>query len=97
ATRELTVPIQIRVTLGGGVDFSYTSTITSGDGTDPTGGTEQEAASHAVAFGGRFLAPPALQDRFPRPIGVSVRYDYQAEQQCRLPAVFRGEDECTPY
>ncbi len=95
--RELTLPIRIRLMLGGGLNFTYGATVTTGDGTDPTGGSERDAATHSLAFGGRFLAPPALQDRFPRPIGVSVRYDYQADQQCRLPAVFRGEDECTPY
>jgi len=97
STLEHTVPLQLRLGLGTGVSASYSGSLTVGEGSDPTGGTEREASSHALGIGGRFLAPAALRDRFPEPIGISLRYDYRAEQQCRVPPVDQGLDACTPY
>jgi len=95
--RQSTVPLQLRMRFGNGLSITYNSTLTSGDGSDPTGGTLQSAVSHSLSVGGRFVAPEALRDRFPQPIGLSVRYDYEAERQCRLPSVYQGIEDCTPY
>ncbi|MEJ2217308.1 MAG: hypothetical protein P8099_11920 [Gemmatimonadota bacterium] len=95
--RQSTVPLQVRLRFGNGLSITYNSTRTSGDGSDPTGGTLQSAMTHSLSVGGRFIAPEALRDRFPQPIGVSLRYDYEAERQCRLPVVYQGIEDCTPF
>lgn len=96
AAEDVSIPLQLSLGIAGRVRTSYTATLLSGSGLDPTGEGEHAAVNHAVDLSGRFRAPGRFRDQFPEPIRATVRYDYQAQDQCRVPLVL-GARACTPF
>jgi hypothetical protein len=95
---EATVPFEVRLGFPNGLALSYVSSVTSGDGRDPTGLTEQEGVSQGIDLSGRFRAPFGLTERaFPEPLRLSLAYDSNAERQCRTAGNRPPPAPCTPF
>ena len=94
---ERTVPVEFRLGLSAGLAFSYIGSITTGDGQDPTGYTEQSAMTHAVGLSGRFPAPAPLRRAIPQPVRLSFSWDYQEQEQNRIGAALVGVADPTPF
>jgi hypothetical protein len=93
-----TVPFEVRVAFTGGLALAYITSVTRGDGRDPTGLTEQEAVSHGVDLSGRFAAPSGLRQRgVTEPLRLSLALDYRAEHQCRTVGNQPDPAPCTPF
>jgi hypothetical protein len=95
---EATVPVEVRVGFANGLALSYVTSVTTGDGRDPTGLTEQSGHSHGVDVSGRFQAPFGLHERlFPEPLRLSLSFDSRSEHQCRIAGNRPDPAPCTPF
>lgn len=93
-----TLPLSASIGLASGFTASYSGNFSSGEGRDATGRSEDTSTSHQFALTARIQPPEQMRDRLPQPIQASLRYNYQAQQQCRVR--FSGSDTaapCTPY
>jgi hypothetical protein len=95
---ETTIPVEVRFAFANGLAFSYLTAVTSGDGQDPTGETEQQAVTHGVDLSGRFAPPTFMAARgLGEPIRLSLNYHHQAETQCRAAGGQTMPVTCTPF
>ena len=88
------IPVDVAVVWGGGVSTSYRGSFVSGEGGDPTGGTERRRENHTVSISGAFRPPLGLADRLERPLTTSVLVQYTADRNCRTTA---GGTDCVPF
>jgi hypothetical protein len=95
--RENTIPLEMRLGFAVGVSLAYVGAFTEGNGTDPTGYTDQESLSHSVDVSGRVRLPGALGERFPAPVRISLTYDYEQERQTRVASALEGAVPPTPF
>jgi len=92
------IPVSANFTLASGWSAGYSGNLSSGVGRDATGRTEESGASHQFSLTARIDPPDAMRHRLPHPIQASLRYSYQARQQCRVRSSTAGETAaCTPY
>ena len=89
-----TIPLDVSVRWGGGFSASYRTTLTRGEGTDPTGDTRRRRNTHVFTMSGGFTPPGELGARLARPIQVSLRYNQAGQSDCRITS---GNDECVPF
>jgi hypothetical protein len=95
---ESTIPVELRLGFTSGLGLSYLTTVTSGDGHDPTGLTEQAVVTHGLDLSGRFVAPFGLAEhRIPEPLRLTLSYHYQAESQCRTAGNQPPPAPCTRF
>jgi hypothetical protein len=93
---ETRMPVQLSLTLGGGMTASFNAMWVDGNGIDPTGRTEQRAFTRSAQVGGTLRPPEALRARFQHPINALLAYTAQDQRQCR----FRSgvdSDDCVPF
>jgi hypothetical protein len=91
-----TVPFEARLGFTSGLALSYVTSVSAGDGLDPTGFTEQQGNTHGLDLSGRFTAPLGLNARIPEPLRLSLAFDYQAERHCRTAGNRPEPAPCTP-
>jgi hypothetical protein len=94
--REETVPVELRLDIGG-LSFSWIGSITTGEGEDPTGFTRQRSMTQAVGITGRMATPDVLRQVIPEPLRVSFSYDYQEQEQSRVIASRLGIEDFTSF
>jgi hypothetical protein len=95
---EGTIPLEVRLGFTSGLGLSYITSLTTGDGQDPTGLTEQDGRSQGIDLSGRFRAPFGLAETlFPAPLRLSLGYDSSAERQCRIAGNRPPPAPCTPF
>jgi len=59
---------------------------------------DRSGASHQFSITARIDPPESMRQRLPQPIQASLRYSYQARQQCRVRSTTTGDTAtCTPY
>jgi len=81
---DLRVPVDVSVAWVRPVVTSYQGAFRAGTGSDPTGDTERDEASHRVSVTGRLSPPTGLDARLDRPIQVSLLAGFTAERSCRI-------------
>ena len=91
---DSTVPFDVSVRWGGGFSTSYRTTMTRGEGTDPTGDTRRRRDTHVFTMSGSFTPPGELGARLERPIQASLRYNRAGQSDCRITF---GKDKCVPF
>lgn len=91
---DATIPLDVSVRWGGGFSSSYRTTMTRGEGTDPTGDTRRRRNTHVFTMSGSFTPPGELGARLERPIQASLRYNQAGQSDCRITS---GNDECVPF
>ena len=91
---DATVPLDVSVRWGGGFSTSYRTTMTRGEGADPTGDTRRRRTTHVFTMGGSFTPPGQLGARLARPVQASLRYNRAGQSDCRITS---GKDECVPF
>lgn len=91
---DATIPLDVSVRWGGGFSASYRTTMTRGEGTDPTGDTRRRRNTHVFTMSGSFTPPGELGARLERPIQASLRYNQAGQSDCRITS---GNDECVPF
>jgi hypothetical protein len=73
---------------------SYRGAFRAGRGTDPTGDTEREQATHRITVSSQLLPPGALAARLDRPVRLSLLAAFSSERNCRITAT---GDECVAF
>jgi hypothetical protein len=73
---------------------TYRGAFRTGRGTDPTGDTEREQASHRLSVSSQLLPPGALARSLDRPIRLSLITAYTSERNCRITA---SGEECVAF
>ena len=91
---DATIPLDVSLRWGGGFSSSYRTTLTRGEGTDPTGDTRRRRNTHVFTMSGSFTPPGELGARLERPVQVSLRYNQAAQSDCRVTS---GSDECVAF
>ena len=98
SSESRSIPITASFVLGSGWSAGYSGSLSSGVSRDATGRTEESGASHQFSLTARIDPPDGMRQRLRQPIQASLRYSYQARQQCRVRSTTAGETAtCTPY
>lgn len=84
------VPLDISIQWLRTLVTSYRGAFRTGRGTDPTGDTEREVASHRLSLSTQLLPAGALARRLDRPIRLSLIGAIRSESNCRITVA--GED-----
>ena len=91
---DATIPLDVSLRWGGGFSSSYRTTMTRGEGADPTGDTRRRRNTHVLTVSGSFTPPGDLGARLERPVQVSLRYNQAVQSDCRVTS---GSDECVAF
>jgi hypothetical protein len=94
-TREMNVPLSARMTLGGGISASYSTTWTNGSSEDPTGDAQHGGLTHSVNLIASFKSPKLFGDKLKEPIRTNLGLTQNEQHQCRF-ATF-GLGDAAPY
>src|SRR5690606_13972406 len=98
ARESRTLPFSASIGLSGGLTASYSANFSTGEGRDATGRSEDTSESHQLGLTARIQPPEHMRARFSQLIQASLRYSYQAQQQCRVRGGTSEEEAaCTPY
>ena len=88
------IPVEIALVWGGGLSTSYRGSFTSGEGSDPTGGTERRRNNHTFSLTASMRPPTRWAARLTRPITMSALLQYASNRNCRATA---SQAECVPF
>ena len=92
--RDERIPVEVAIVWGGGIATSYRGSFTSGEGGDPTGGTERNRESHTLSLTASMRPPSRWAARLTRPITMSALLQYASDRNCRTTAT---RAECVPF
>lgn len=91
---EWQIPFEMNATWAGSLTTRYRGSVSSGEGEDPTGGTETRRQTHALLLSASVPEPPLLGERLDGPLQVSFQYQYSSELNCRVP---QGQHQCVAF
>ena len=94
SNEEWQLPVEVNATWAGAVTTRYRGTFSTGEGEDPTGGTQTRRHTHALLLSSSLSDPPFLSGRIDGPLRLSVQYRYASELNCRVP---QGRTECVAF
>jgi hypothetical protein len=87
---DVQVPLTISVNWLRTLVTTYNGSFRTGRGTDPTGDTERDQASHRLSVSSQLLPPGPLARRLDRPISLTILAAYAAERNCRITVAGAG-------
>jgi len=91
---EWQIPFEVSVTWAGAVTTRYRGSLSTGEGEDPTGGTQTRRQTHAILVSSSLAEPPILGDRLDGPLRLSLQYQYSSDLNCRVP---EGRTGCVAF
>jgi len=94
SNEEWQLPLEVNATWAGAVTTRYRGTFSTGEGEDPTGGTQTRRHAHTLLLSSSLSEPPFLSGRLDGPLRLSVQYQYASELTCRVP---QGRTDCVAF
>ena len=88
------IPVDVSIQWLRTLVTTYRGAFRNGRGSDPTGDTEREQATHRIGVSSQLLPPGALARRLDRPIRLSLIAAYGNERDCRITA---AGDDCVAF
>lgn len=86
AQQDRQVPLDLRLDGQGATTLIYRAAFRVGEGTDPTGATDRDRASHQLAFTSAFTPLGDWAQRLDRPMQLSLLVSHLSERECRAVA-----------
>jgi hypothetical protein len=94
AVREREFPLDVALLWLPGTVTRYRGAFRSGEGRDPTGGTQRERETHTVSLTSALRPPFGLARRLDRPLQVTVVLSQLRDRECRATVT---RLECVPF
>ena len=88
------VPLDVSVVWGAGLSTTYRGSFITGEGSDPTGGTERSRENHTLAVTASVRPPAAWAAFLERPFTTSALLQLTSDRNCRTTAL---RADCVPF
>ena len=88
------VPLDVSVVWGAGLSTTYRGSFITGEGSDPTGGTERSRENHTLAVTASVRPPSAWAAFLERPFTTSALLQLTSDRNCRTTAI---RADCVPF
>jgi hypothetical protein len=92
--RERDLPVDVALTWLPGTITRYRASFRSGDGRDPTGGTQRDRETHTLTISSALRPPFGIARQLTRPLQLTVILSQLWDQECRATVT---RLECVPF
>jgi hypothetical protein len=92
--RDREIPVDVALTWLPGTITRYRGSFRTGEGRDPTGGTQRDRETHTISVTSALTPPFGLSRRLDRPLQVTVILSRLWDHECRSTVT---RLECVPF
>jgi hypothetical protein len=94
---ETRITPELRLTIAGGITFSWNSTLSSGTTIDPTGNGEQDGANHSLSASASLTPPGFMSAKIKNPIRAMLTFTQDDQKRCRFRPAASADEPCVSF